>query len=84
TQQALADQDKGKIESVFNREKIVDDLQGKFKQSHINRLHSKDLNLNTEFLFLEYVDNLEKVADRLTNVAEGLIKRMNWKISQVE
>lgn len=84
TQQALADQDKGKIESVFNREKIVDDLQEKFKQSHINRLHSKDLNLNTEFLFLEYVDNLEKVADRLTNVAEGLIKRMNWKISQVE
>ena len=38
------------------------------------------LNVN----FLEFIDNLEKVGDRLMNIAQSVIGKMEWIPSKLE
>jgi phosphate:Na+ symporter len=80
TEHALENNDIQTAQKVLDREKQIDKLQEEFKESHLDRLNNKKCNLDAGFIFLELVDNLEKIGDRLTNVAQSVIGKMRWKL----
>ena len=65
---------------MLEREDRINQLQNKFKQSHVQRLNEGICQLNAGFIFIEFVDNLEKIGDRLTNIAESVIRQMKWEV----
>lgn len=66
--------------SMLQREKHINKLQNDFKQSHIDRLNDGSCKLNSGFIFIEFIDNLEKIGDRLTNIAQSVIGKMKWSV----
>jgi len=76
--QALSKSDVDIAMKVLDREKCVNDLHEKFKKTHINRLNKGKCRLESGFVFLEFIDNMEKIGDRLTNVAQSVLGKMRW------
>ena len=35
--------------------------------------------MNSGFVFLEVIDSLEKIGDRVVNIAESLVGKMKWE-----
>ncbi|RKY42446.1 MAG: hypothetical protein DRP85_02755 [Candidatus Makaraimicrobium thalassicum] len=66
-------------ETVLNREQRVNDFQINLKKAHINRLHHGLCNIRSGVVFMDFVDNLEKIGDHLTNIAQGVMGEMKWK-----
>ena len=66
--------------AMLEREEHINKLQNDFKQSHIDRLNDASCHLNSGFIFIEFIDNLEKIGDRLTNIAQSVIGKMKWSV----
>jgi phosphate:Na+ symporter len=66
--------------TMLEREEKINKLQNDFKQSHVVRLNEGSCQLNSGFIFIEFIDNLEKVGDRLTNIAQSVIGKMEWSV----
>lgn len=67
-------------QAMLKREEHINKLQDEFKQSHVNRLNEGSCQINSGFIFIEFIDNLEKIGDRLTNVAQSVIGKMKWSL----
>ena len=80
TEKALQDSDFQIAESVLAREERINRFQIELKKSHVNRLSNGSCNLKSGIVFLDFVDNLEKVGDHLSNIAQGIIGGMRWKV----
>ena len=78
--QALSSNDIAIAQRMLERESHINQLQEQFKQSHIRRLNNGNCQLNSGFIFLEIIDNLEKIGDRLTNIAQSVIGKMKWEL----
>ncbi|MDP8211787.1 MAG: Na/Pi cotransporter family protein [Candidatus Zapsychrus exili] len=76
--EALSNNNIAVAKNMLKREEHINNLHDKYKQSHITRLHEGICNLNSGFIFVEIVDNLEKIGDRLTNIAQSVIGKMKW------
>jgi len=83
-QKALSENNIEIAKQMLVREEKINRMQDDFKQSHIDRLNHKDTQLNTRFVFLEIIDNLEKVGDRLKNIAQSVIGKMKWEVQRKE
>ena len=81
---ALTNKDIDIAKRVLLRESHINNLQDEFKQSHIDRLHKGNCQLDSGFIFLELIDSLEKIGDRLTNIAQSVIGRMKWELIRKE
>jgi len=79
---ALRNSDVKTARKMLEREKHINRLQEQFKQSHILRLNDGNHHLDSGFIFLEFIDNLEKIGDRLTNIAQSVIGKMKWKLDK--
>ncbi len=77
-EQALKNNDIEIAKEAIKQEDLINLLQERFKQSHIVRLNEGRCNLNSGFIFLEFIDGLEKIADRLTNIAQSVVGKMQW------
>ena len=78
TDDALKRSDDVIAKGVLRREERINDLQIRLKELHIDRLNKGESRFNSNFIFLDLIDNLEKIADHLTNIAQGVIGRMQW------
>ncbi len=76
---ALKKNDPRIAEDVLKREQQVNKFQENLKKSHVNRLNNGLCDLRSGIVFMDFVDNLEKIGDHLTNVAQGVISEMRWK-----
>ncbi len=63
---------------VIEREKRINGYQISLKKAHVERLNAAQCNLISGVVFMDLVDNLEKIGDHLTNVAQGVIGEMRW------
>jgi len=79
---ALRNNDVKTARKMLEREKHINRLQEQFKQSHILRLNDGSHHLDSGFIFLEFIDNLEKIGDRLTNIAQSVIGKMRWELTK--
>lgn len=78
TEEALSENDTQRAESVIMREQKINHLQIELKRSHANRLNGAVCDLRSGIIFMDMVDNMEKIGDHLTNIAEGVIGGMRW------
>jgi phosphate:Na+ symporter len=78
TAEALKKNDPSVAESVLEREHRINLFQEDLKDSHVSRLNSGQCNMISGVVFIDLVDNLEKIGDHLTNVAQGVIGKMRW------
>ena len=79
TEQTLGNNDTYSAERVLQKEKKINDLQKQFKDAHIKRLNKGKCDISSGFIFTELIDNMEKVGDRLTNIAQSVQNKMRWK-----
>jgi len=77
--QALRNNDINIAEQMLSRESAINQMQEDFKKAHFSRLNDKSCHLQSGFIFLELIDNLEKIGDRLTNIAQSVLGKMKWK-----
>ncbi|HBG60229.1 MAG: hypothetical protein A2Y03_05540 [Omnitrophica WOR_2 bacterium GWF2_38_59] len=84
TSKALINNDIDIAKRIVLRESHINNLQDEFKLSHIERLNENNCHLNSGFIFLELIDSLEKIGDRLTNIAQSVIGRMKWVLVHKE
>ncbi len=80
TRIALKKNDIRAAQSVLSREKKINLLQKELKKAHVDRLGKACCDLRAGVVFIDFIDNLEKIGDHLTNIAEGVIGKMRWKL----
>ena len=69
-------------EKVLEIEERINHLQQELKKGHVDRLNCGECNIRSGVVFMDFVDNLEKIGDHLTNIAEGVISHMRWQGSK--
>jgi phosphate:Na+ symporter len=53
-------------------------MQLKFRRSHVQRMTDGICTAESGLIFIDVVDNLEKIGDHLTNIAESIIGGVQW------
>lgn len=84
TKDALENANEKSAMQALQIEGAINKLRDEFKKAHIGRLSDGTCSLAAGFIFVEILDNLEKVADRLTNVCQSVLGKMQWKVIKKE
>jgi phosphate:Na+ symporter len=79
SEEALRKNDSRIAENVLRREQRINGFQEDLKKSHVNRLNGGRCDLQSGIIFMDFVDNMEKIGDHLTNIAQGVIGEMRWR-----
>ena len=77
-EEALRENDSQVAEKVLKREQRLNKYQEELKVGHVERLNSGSCNILSGVSFIDLVDNMEKIGDHLTNIAQGVIGEMRW------
>ena len=78
--QALTDKDAGAARRALDIEEYLNRKHIELQQSHVDRLGQGVCSLKAGLLFLDFVDNMEEIGDRLTNIAEAVISNLRWEL----
>jgi len=73
--------DKNDIEaakSALSNEENLNKMQIDFRRSHVQRMTENICTPETGLIFIDLVDNIEKIGDHLTNIAQGVIGGLRW------
>jgi len=65
-------------ERVLRHEDRLNQMQIDFRRSHVTRLSRNACSPIAGLIFVDLVDNLEKIGDHLTNIAQGVIGGLQW------
>lgn len=75
TIQALQSDDHEAAETMLEQEKWLNEMFDKFQQDHMARLERGRCNVRSGLVFLDILNNFEKIGDHLTNIAEAVLGR---------
>ena len=75
---ALMDNDIDAGKRVLVKEKELDELQVELKEREAKRVSKEKVNYLSGIIFNDFVDNMEKIGDHLTNVAQGVLRHLRW------
>jgi len=75
---ALEDNDIEAAQSALVNEDNLNRMQIEFRRSHVQRMSEGICSPETGLIFIDLVDNVEKVGDHLTNIAQGVIGGLRW------
>lgn len=78
---ALQKKDRRSAEKVLHEEEHLNKLQIELKEDHIQRINEGKCNLISGIVFNDFVDNIEKIGDHLTNIAEGVLRHLRWDMN---
>ena len=59
-------------------ESQLNKMQVKLRRNHVRRMTDRLCSAETGVIFIDIVDNVEKIGDHLTNVAESIIGGIQW------
>ncbi len=80
TQKALQDNDPELAKTVEPLEDIIDILTKQSKAKHIQRIQEGNCTLELGFVFNDYLQNIERVADHCSNIAVAVLEAANADI----
>ena len=80
TMQALSSNNIESARSVLKKEKKLNSLQVELKEVHIQKVKKGKYNYLSSIVYNDFVDNMEKIGDHLTNIAQGVLRHMRWGI----
>ncbi|MCK4624409.1 MAG: Na/Pi cotransporter family protein [Phycisphaerae bacterium] len=75
---AIGNNDLSAAERALEHEKTVNRMQMELRRSHVRRLGEGTCSAMVGLLFVDFVDNLEKIGDHLTNIAQGVLGGLQW------
>jgi phosphate:Na+ symporter len=80
TIQALSSNEIEPARAVLKKEEKLNYLQVELKEVHIRKVKKGKYNYLSSIVFNDFVDNMEKIGDHLTNIAQGVLRHMRWGI----
>ncbi len=75
---ALEDNDIEAAKSALVNEENLNKMQIDFRRSHVQRMSEGVCLPEAGLIFIDLVDNVEKVGDHLKNIAQGVIGGLQW------
>lgn len=75
---ALKENDLERAKRALKNEEKLNQMQMDFRKSHVQRIRDGVCTANTGLIFIDLVDNVEKIGDHLTNVAQAVIGGLQW------
>jgi len=76
---ALEKDDTEAAESALVNEDNLNRMQIDFRRSHVQRMSEGVCSAQAGLIFIDLVDNVEKVGDHLTNIAQAVIGGLQWE-----
>ena len=77
---ALMDNDIDAGRRVLAKEKQLNTLQIELKEREAKRVNKEKVNYLSGIIFNDFVDNMEKIGDHLTNIAQGVLRHLRWDV----
>jgi len=65
-------------QAALRREDNLNRMQIELRQNHIQRLNEGKCFVLSGIIFLDFINNLEKIGDHLTNVAQAVMGSFQW------
>jgi len=75
---ALRNNDRQAAHAALANEKKLNRMQVDFRRSHVQRMTDGVCAAQSGLIFIDLVDNLEKIGDHLTNIAQSVIGGVQW------
>jgi phosphate:Na+ symporter len=75
---ALEHNDKAAAKASLSNENRLNRMQVDFRRNHVRRMTEGISTPETGLIFIDFVDNIEKVGDHLTNIAQSVIGGLQW------
>jgi phosphate:Na+ symporter len=75
---ALEENDIEAAKSALVNEEHLNKMQIDFRRSHVQRMSESVCSPEAGLIFIDLVDNVEKVGDHLNNIAQGVIGGLQW------
>lgn len=76
---ALDGSDASAAGSALASERKLNEMQLEFRRSHVARMTDGACTAMTGLIFIDLVDNAEKIGDHLTNIAQATIGGLQWE-----
>ncbi|HET6430072.1 MAG TPA: Na/Pi cotransporter family protein [Phycisphaerae bacterium] len=76
--QAVGRNDLPAARGVLKGEAQLNQLQHEYRRSHVQRLGDGTCTAVGGLIFVDYIDNMEKIGDHLTNVAQAILGGLQW------
>jgi phosphate:Na+ symporter len=75
---ALENSDVEAAKSALENERNINKMQVDFRRSHVQRMNEGSCRAEAGLIFIDLVDNAEKIGDHLTNIAQAIIGGLQW------
>jgi phosphate:Na+ symporter len=76
---ALENDDTEAARSAIVNENNLNRMQIDFRRSHVKRMTDAVCTPQTGLIFIDLVDNIEKIGDHLTNIAQAVVGGLQWE-----
>lgn len=63
---------------IVEHETRINDFRNKFRTNHIVRLTQRQCNVLSGLIFIDIINNFEKVGDHLNNVSDAILNALQW------
>ena len=77
--EALEKNDIEAAKSALVNENSINQMQMDFRRSHVQRMSESICSAEAGLVFIDLVDNIEKIGDHLTNIAQAIIGGLQWE-----
>ena len=75
---SFEDGDTDQAKLALQNETNLNKMQLEFRRSHVDRMSSGQCSPESGLIFIDLVDNVEKIGDHLTNIAQAMIGGLHW------
>jgi phosphate:Na+ symporter len=75
---ALEKNDTAAAKSALVNEGNLNRMQIDFRRNHVQRMTERACSPEAGLIFIDLVDNMEKIGDLLTNIAQSVIGGLQW------
>jgi len=76
---ALKDNNLKAAKSAIVHENNLNRMQIEFRRSHVDRMSGGVCSPHAGLIFIDLVDNIEKIGDHLTNIAQAIMGGLQWE-----
>ncbi len=76
---ALKTGDKNAAQDALMVENQLNIMQVELRKNHVRRMGGNDCSPEAGLIFIDLVDNVEKIGDHLTNIAQSVIGGLQWE-----
>jgi phosphate:Na+ symporter len=77
--EALETNDTNGAKMSHEHEDMLNRMQVNFRRSHVQRMSEGKCTPEAGLIFIDLVDNIEKIGDHLTNIAQAIIGGLQWE-----